>query len=108
MIVRSKDAEERKKSMLIAITTMIPISTTRTILIVKSATQTRFSMLLSGVSNTRIQKSFPQDVLSGREGEGIISHPGNKTMVTGFVLKKEDYCLACNKKEKLLVAMEVV
>jgi len=57
--------------------------------------------------HTRIRTPLPQDVLSGRGG-GINSHPGNKIFRKWVRLRKEDYNLARNKKEKTVVAMEVV
>jgi len=57
--------------------------------------------------HTRIRTPLPQDVLSGRGG-GINSHPGNKIFREWVRLRKEDYNLARNKKEKTVVAMEVV
>jgi len=55
----------------------------------------------------RIRTPTPQDVLSGRGG-GINSHPGNKVFREWVRLRKEDYNLARNKKEKTVVATEVV
>jgi len=55
----------------------------------------------------RIRTPNPQDVLSGRGG-GINSHPGNKAYREWVRLRKEDYNLAVNKKEKTDVAMQVV
>mmetsp|Transcript_28561 Transcript_28561/g.32010 ORF Transcript_28561/g.32010 Transcript_28561/m.32010 type:complete len:461 (+) Transcript_28561:265-1647(+) len=57
--------------------------------------------------HTRIRTPLPQDVISGRGGP-INLHPGNKIFRKWVRLRKEDYNLARNKKEKTVVAMEVV
>ena len=55
----------------------------------------------------RIRTPHPHDVLSGRGG-GINAHPGNKVFREWVHLRKEDYNLAPNKKEKTRVAEEVM
>ena len=55
----------------------------------------------------RIRTPTPQDVLSGRGGE-FDSHPGNKVFREWIHLRKEDYILAHNNREKKVVTTEVV
>jgi hypothetical protein len=65
-----------------------------------------YSMSVGGPIR-RIRTPHPHDVLSGRGG-GINSHPGNKVFREWVNLRKEDYNLAPNKKEKTRVAEEVM